>query len=100
VLRGCAAVAGACLILASIVLYVLVRYAWPASVELLVFGVLILASLIFEGRYRRNRVPSASPAWQSTGERFIDPVSGKLVRVYYNPKTGERVYRESGEGTD
>ncbi len=96
-LRGCAAAGGACLILVAIVVFVLARYAWPASLELFVFGALIVASLIFEGRYRRNRMPSATPPWEPTGERFMDPSSGKLVQVYYNPKTGERVYRESGE---
>jgi len=95
-LRGCAAIGGACLIVAAIVVYVVAQYAWPASVELLAFGVLIIASLIFEGRYRRSRMPAATQSWEPTGERFIDPSSKKLVQVYYNPKTGERVYRESG----
>lgn len=97
-LRGCAAVGGACLILAAIVVFVLARYAWPASLELFVSGVLIVASLIFEGRYRRNRMPAATQPWEPTGERFMDPSSGKLVQVYYNPKTGERDYRESTDG--
>ncbi|HET6893957.1 MAG TPA: hypothetical protein VFH72_01075 [Candidatus Baltobacteraceae bacterium] len=97
-LRGCAAVGGACLILAAIVVFMLARYAWPASLELLVFGVLIVASLVFERRYRRNRMRSATQPWEPTGERFMDPSSGKLVQVYYNPKTGERDYRESTDG--
>lgn len=34
--------------------------------------------------------------WQPTGERFVDPTSGELVEVYYNPETGERYYQQKG----
>jgi hypothetical protein len=63
---------------------------WPASVIPAVFGVLILASIFFEKRYRGARGNAAS--WQPTTERFIDPTNGKLVEVRYNPQTGERAY--------
>ncbi|HUD43943.1 MAG TPA: hypothetical protein VMR41_00165 [Patescibacteria group bacterium] len=33
--------------------------------------------------------------WQKTGERFTDPSTGKLMDVHYNPKTGERNYKET-----
>ncbi|HEX8726339.1 MAG TPA: hypothetical protein VF737_13210 [Gemmatimonadaceae bacterium] len=36
----------------------------------------------------------AGANWQPTGERFVDPASGKLVDVYFDPETGEREYRE------
>ncbi len=32
------------------------------------------------------------PDWQKTGERFVDPETGKLVTVYFHPATGERRY--------
>lgn len=59
---------------------------------LLILGGLIVISLAFEGRYRAAKTPSAS--WQPTGEKFIDPGTGKLVEVDYDPKTGERRYRQ------
>ena len=61
---------------------------------LIVIGVLIVLSLIFEGRYRNANV-TARTTWQPTGEKFIDPGSGKLVEVDYDPKTGERRYRDT-----
>ena len=30
--------------------------------------------------------------WVATKERFVDPESGKLVTVFYQPATGERRY--------
>ena len=62
------------------------------SIQLLVFGVLLLLGILFERRYRGARA-SAAPL-QQTGERFVDPTSGKLTEVLYDPKTGERIYRE------
>jgi hypothetical protein len=63
---------------------------WFAALELGVFGALILIGTFFEGRYRASRATGSG--WQRTAERFIDPVSGKLVEVRYNPQTGERAY--------
>jgi hypothetical protein len=63
---------------------------WPASIVPGALGILILASLFFERRYRGAR--NGGAAWQSTTERFIDPTNGKLVEVRYNPQTGERAY--------
>jgi hypothetical protein len=63
---------------------------WPASIIPAAFGALILASIVFERRYRGTRKDAAT--WQATTERFIDPTNGKLVEVRYNPRTGERAY--------
>jgi hypothetical protein len=43
-------------------------------------------------RYRSGRKSSSDSA-QPTGEVFTDPASGKSMRVWYNPATGEREYR-------
>jgi hypothetical protein len=64
---------------------------WPNGEPLIVVGVLICISLVFEGRYRTAKV--ARGQWQPTGEKFIDPATGKLVEVDYDPQTGERRYR-------
>lgn len=66
--------------------------AWAGSVQLSVFGILILGSLLFERHYRGRAQSRAN--LQQTGERFVDPVSGSLTEVLYDPKTGERVYRK------
>jgi hypothetical protein len=39
---------------------------------------------------------AAGPAeqFQATGETFRDPTTQRMMRVYSNPATGERQYRE------
>lgn len=43
-------------------------------------------------RYRGSK-RAASNAARATNEVFTDPSTGKLMRVWYNPTTGEREYR-------
>lgn len=60
-------------------------------VYLFVNGAVVIAALLFErGRYR----PVVNPGgpWQETAERFIDPSTGQLMKVRYNPQTGAREY--------
>ena len=58
---------------------------------LFVNGAVVLAAVLFErGRYR-PAVTSGGP-WQETGERFVDPTTGQLMKVRYNPQTGARDY--------
>jgi hypothetical protein len=54
-------------------------------------GAIVIAALLFErGRYRPP--VSAGGEWQDTAERFVDPSTGQLMRVRYNPQTGARDY--------
>jgi len=50
------------------------------------------AALFGWDRYRSNR-KAESESSQPTSEVFTDPASGKLMRVWYDPTTGEREYR-------
>ena len=68
----------------------LANQVWFAALELAVFGALILIGTFFKGAIAGG-APTGT-GWQRTAERFVDPVSGKLVEVRYNPKTGERAY--------
>jgi hypothetical protein len=70
-----------------------VRSSGMAGLPPLAAGVLLLLGTLFEGRYR-PRVRSSTDGWEPTGERFVDPGTGKLVDVVYNPKTGEREYKK------
>ena len=45
---------------------------------------------IWDRRYRGRR----EGAFRATGEVFKDPTSGKMTRVYEDPSTGRRQYRE------
>ena len=69
------------------------RFSFTAAVPPLIAGVALLLGTLFEGRYR-PRVRSSAGGWEPTGEKFIDPGTGKLVDVVYNPETGEREYRD------
>lgn len=70
-----------------------VSAAWIGGAELCILGILIAASVLFERRYRTSRA-KPQDQWQTTDERFFDPTTGKLMRVRYNPRTGERSYEE------
>ena len=83
---------GVAFIFGAVVLAVAVPRAWFVAFELFLLGIVLLAGLFFEGRYRGRSV-SASKKLQATGERFVDPTTGKLTEVLYDPQTGERVYR-------
>ena len=54
---------------------------------------LVLFGLLFERFiYKPIRTDRPGSDWDRTSERFTDPRSGRNVRVYYNPRTGERRY--------
>jgi len=58
---------------------------------LFVNGAIVTAALLFErGRYRPTIAPRGK--WEETGERFVDPSTGQLMKVRYNPQTGARDY--------
>ena len=68
------------------------------GVALLIAGLLIIASLVFERRYGRpNPIPPEAPSeWHPTGERFIDDETGRPLEVWMDPLTGERRYEPAG----
>ena len=57
-------------------------------------GVILLLGTLFERWRYKNRNASVEGDWQRTGERFVDPQTGKEVEVLYDPKSGERRYQE------
>ena len=64
----------------------------------LLFGGLLTLGTVFE-RWRYKWTSTAQHAKGTpTGERFHDPISGKLVEVYYDSSTGERSYVEVKDG--
>lgn len=78
-----------CLIWAA-TLYLLTQdiAAWPAFA-----GVSVLAiAILFERRYHPATTKPDDAEWVVTDEQFVDDVSGKLIKVWYNPRTGERRY--------
>lgn len=66
------------------------------GIQMLVSGVVMLLAVVFERWRYRNKQASADGDWQRTGERFVDPESGKEVEVLYDARSGERRYRDVG----
>jgi hypothetical protein len=64
-----------------------------ATLRLAVPGFVLLFALVVERwRYKPLKGRPPGPDWVPTNERFVDPESGKLVTVFYQPATGERRY--------
>lgn len=58
-------------------------------------GLALSAGIVWE-RWRYRAADAAAPGagWQRTGERVVDPHSGRITEVWYEPATGERRYVE------
>ena len=67
------------------------------ALQLFVWAVVIVFAIvgyfIWDRRYRGGVGGSFKP----TAEVFRDPSSGKLTRVYEDPSTGQRQYRDEPE---
>lgn len=66
------------------------------GLQALVSGIVMLLAVVFERWRYRNKQASAEGDWQQTGERFVDPESGKEAEVLYDARSGERRYRVVG----
>jgi hypothetical protein len=86
-----------CLVLA-LGAYLCTKGVASGGVQTLVGGAVIVLGTLFERWRYHNRNASADGDWQTTGERFVDPETGKNVEVLYDPQSGERRYREIGGG--
>lgn len=61
--------------------------------QLIIGGLLLVVGLAIERwRYKPLLRSGPDPGWQDTGERFVDPGSGELTAVYFDPQRGERHY--------
>ena len=61
----------------------------------LIFGAIVIVFAVigyflWDRRYRGHKQGLFKP----TGEVFKDPTSGKMTRVYEDPETGARQYRD------
>jgi hypothetical protein len=53
---------------------------------------LIVALAIERWRYKPVSIAPPDPRWTDTGERFVDPGTGLMTAVYFDPAKGERHY--------
>lgn len=58
-----------------------------------VWGAILAGGVLVE-RWRYQRLADNRPGrdWQATPERFVDPESGRMVTVFFNPASGARRY--------
>ena len=91
-LRVAVGVVAAILLVAGVVLTVTVNRLF---VQLAVGGAGLLAGVLFEVRRYQHRAHSVG-GWQMTDEKFLDPTTGHLMQVRFNPTTGERDYVDLG----
>lgn len=64
-----------------------------AIIPLALWGAILAGGVLVE-RWRYQLLAEDRPGrdWQATPERFVDPESGRLVTVFFNPATGDRRY--------
>ena len=59
---------------------------------LLIIGAAMLLTSWLERTYGKLVRRPAGEGWRPTDEKFVDPESGRLVTVWFDPATGERRY--------
>ena len=64
------------------------------GIQTLVGGAIFVLGTLFERWRYNNKNASMDADWEATGERFVDPATGKNMEVFYDPRSGERQYRE------
>jgi hypothetical protein len=64
------------------------------GIQVLVGGAIFVIGTAFERWRYNNKNASFDGDWQATGERFVDPETGKNMEVLYDPNSGERRYQE------
>jgi hypothetical protein len=68
---------------------------WPGAIGPTIFGALLLLGTVWERLYYKPLERSRpGPGWVATDERFVDDATGKPIRVWLEPKSGERAYVE------
>ena len=65
----------------------------PAGFVVALWGIILFAAVMLERWRYRKTTRGAKAGWQSTDERFVDPETGMLTQVMYDPQSGERIYR-------
>jgi hypothetical protein len=64
-----------------------------AWIVLGIYGAFFAVGVLIERSSYKPNVDLGARGWKPTEEKFIDPVTGELVQVWFNEKSGERDYR-------
>jgi hypothetical protein len=61
---------------------------------LLIVGAVVIVTVLLEPVYGRATTRPLGGTWRPTDEKFVDPESGKLLTVWFDPTSGDRRYVE------
>ncbi|MGH8234221.1 MAG: hypothetical protein ACREPU_08495 [Rhodanobacteraceae bacterium] len=68
--------------------------------QLVIGGLFLIVGLAIERwRYKPVGASRPDPGWTDTGERFVDPETGLMTAVYFDPISGERHYLAARPGS-
>jgi hypothetical protein len=70
---------------------------WGGGPVLLIIGILMLVTALLERTYGNLAGRPLGDNWRPTDEKFVDPESGRLVTVWFDPATGDRKYVSDGK---
>lgn len=92
--RGFALLAGALLGVCGIALWSI-----GGGPVLLIIAAVAVITAVAEPIYGSAKGRPSGGSWRATDERFVDPETGKLVTVWFDPSSGERRYVADGEAS-
>jgi hypothetical protein len=64
------------------------------GVVVLALGIAVWGFVFWDRRYNGA---GGGDGFQATAETFRDPTTGRMMRVYFDSRSGRRQYRESGD---
>ncbi len=65
------------------------------GIQLFILLILVLGSrFIWDRRFKAKNMQKVPKDFIRTNEVSIDPTTNKRLVVYFNPETGERLYKE------
>jgi hypothetical protein len=71
-----------------------VTFGIVGTAVVLIGGLIAVGLLTRDRRYTGTRANAGADRFLPTSEVFVDPTSGRRVRVWVDPGTGRRQYRE------
>ena len=92
--RGLGLIAGVLLAICGIAVW-----ATSGGFFLLIGAAVVIVTALLEPIYGQAVGRPSGTNWRPTDEKFVDPETGKLVTVWFDPRTGDRRY-VSDERTD